>query len=168
MGLSPSRQTANSAAIQEFTKILWNPKVHYRVRKSPPLTRILSQINPVHETPSSLRSIFISSIRLRLGLPSGLFPSGFPTKIRYAFRFAPIRTTCSAHLTLLNLIILIILGEEYKFWSFLQRSITSSLFGPNIHLSTLFSDTLSLCSLMPETEFHTHTESQTKLQFCLF
>jgi hypothetical protein len=48
------------------------------------------------------------------------------------------------------LIILIILGEEYNLWSsslcnFLQPPITWSLFDPNILLSTLFSNTLSLC-----------------------
>jgi hypothetical protein len=32
-------------------------------------------------------------IRLRLGLPSGLFPSGFPTNNLNAFLFFPIRAT---------------------------------------------------------------------------
>jgi hypothetical protein len=56
--------------------------------------------------PISLRSILIISIHLCLGRPSCLFHSGFPTNILYAFIFSPIRATYSAHLILLDLIIL--------------------------------------------------------------
>jgi hypothetical protein len=87
--LSSSWETASCAAIQELPSILWTPKVHYRVQKSPPLVPILSQTNPVHTTPSYLRSILILFTHLCLGLPSGLFPSGFPTNILHAFLFPP-------------------------------------------------------------------------------
>jgi hypothetical protein len=78
MELGPSWVSANCAATQEIPSNLLNPKVHYRVHKSPPLVPMLSHINPL----------------------------------------------CS----------------------FLQPPVTSSLFGPNILLNTLFSNALSLHS----------------------
>jgi hypothetical protein len=149
MELSPSWEAANCAATQELPSILWNPKFHYRVHKTP--HRLLSWAKSIQSTPShSVTKIhFNKSIHLHLGLPSGLFPSGFPTNILYAFYFSPIHVTFPVRFTLLNLIMLIILGKEYKLWnsslcSFLQPPVTSSLFDPNILLSTPFSNILSL------------------------
>jgi hypothetical protein len=42
-----------------------------------------SPIQSIYPHPISWRSILILSTHLSLGLPSGLFPSGFPTKILY-------------------------------------------------------------------------------------
>jgi hypothetical protein len=42
-----------------------------------------SPYHPIPSRPISLRSILIFSTHLRLGLPSGLFPSGFPINILY-------------------------------------------------------------------------------------
>jgi hypothetical protein len=110
---------------------------------------------------TSLRSILILSSHLSLGLPSSLFPSGFQTKILYAFIVSPMRTTRLAHLILLDLIILIIFVEDYKpcsssLYSFLRPPVTSSLSGPNILLSTLFSDTLNLCSSLNVKDLVSH------------
>jgi hypothetical protein len=93
------------------------------------------------------------SSHLRLGLPSGLLPSGLPTKMLYAPLTSPMRAICPAHLILLALITLTIPGEEYKpcsssLFSFLQPHVTSSLLGPNIHrmVNSLQSKTTAVTS----------------------
>lgn len=35
------------AANQEIHRILWNPKIHYRVRDTPLLLPVLSNVNPL-------------------------------------------------------------------------------------------------------------------------
>jgi hypothetical protein len=76
-------------AMDLHVKILWKPKVNYCVHKSPPLVRILSQINPVHTTLSYLLKIHFNIIHPFLGLPSGLFHSGFTTNILCVFICSP-------------------------------------------------------------------------------
>ena len=80
----------------------------------------LSWASPIQSMlphPTSWRSNVILSSHLRPRLPSGLYPSRFPTKTLYAPIFSPIRAACPANLILLDLVTRTILGEEYKLLS---------------------------------------------------
>jgi hypothetical protein len=128
-----------------------NQKVHHRIHSSSPPVPILSKSNSIHTPqPISLRSILIPSFHLHLGLPSGLFPSGFPTKIFYNFLFSSMRAACSTHLIHLDLICLMILGISTNYEApHFQLPLFSRHIIPLIPIyssQTLLSNTLSVCS----------------------
>jgi hypothetical protein len=79
------------------------------------------------------------------------------------------RTTCSTYFVHMALTTLTIFGEIHilrssSLFSLLELPATSPFFYPTILFSTLFSDTLSLCSsLNVRTKYHTNTEQEVKL-----
>jgi hypothetical protein len=106
---SSSSEANSSSDSQEIPHIFTNPKLHCCFHDSLPFVPTLSQIKPIHAPhPIFWRYILISSSHLCLGLASCLFHSGFPTKTSYAFLFSSIHDTCSVHLSLLHLIVLVV------------------------------------------------------------
>jgi len=102
------------AASQEIPCISRNPKVHYRTHKRPPLVSILGQPNPVHIPTSHL-----------LETQPNIFHPSTPRSPQWSppvsparpYTSLPIRTTCPAHLILLDFITRTILGGQYKSFS---------------------------------------------------
>jgi hypothetical protein len=186
MEQTPSWGANTSSVIQEIPSILWNTHVHYRIQNSPLSARAIKSM-----------SQHLTSWRIILKLSSHLssnwfFPSCLPTKTLYTNLLHPIRATCPAHLILLY-VITRIFGKDtdHKVPRCVVFSIPliSSLWGPNILLNTLFSNTThwvatqksavliylaaETCNHAPSayvppsvwaTKFPTHT----KLQSCIF
>ena len=112
----------------------------------------LSQLDPVY-IPTS----HFLNIHLNINIPSVPVSPQWSLSLKFPHQnpvhtlSSRLRTTCPAHFFLLDFITRKIFGEHYRslsslLCSILHSPVTSFPLGPNILLSTLFSNTLSLGS----------------------
>jgi len=174
MEQNPSWEVNRFWASQEIPRALWNPKVHYHIHKCPSSVPILSHIDPVH----SLTSYFLK-VRLNSILPSTpgspkwslsfMFPHQNPV---YAsplshMRYMP-RPSLSSRFDHPNHIWWRVQISKFLIMWFYPLPCYLSLFGPNILLSTLFSNTLSLRSSLNVSDQVSHPYKTTDKIWVLY
>jgi len=73
---------------QEIPHVLWNPNFHFRIHNSPPILRILRNLNSIQVLSTYSFKMHFSIIvpfTPPLGFPGDLLHSGFHTKTLYTF-----------------------------------------------------------------------------------
>ena len=112
---SPSCEANCFAASQKISRISRNPKVHYCTHKFPPPVPILGQPNLVHIPTSHFLEIHPNIIHPSTPRSAYWFLSlRFPHQDPIHTVSSHIRSTCPAHLILLDFTTRTILGEEYR------------------------------------------------------
>jgi hypothetical protein len=130
--------------IKKFCRILWNPKVHYRVHKNPPLVPVLSQVHPVQNLPPYFPKILSNIILLSM-------PTSFERSL--PFRFPDQNLLCIFHL--------------FHSCYMLAYLMLVDLITLKIYVAAPYSQAPSIyvLPLVLQTKFHTHTKQQVKSQF---
>jgi len=131
----------------------------------------VSLIQSIPQILTSWRELLILSY-LCLGLPNGLFPSGFTTKILYVPFSLPIHVTCPAQLIFLECFTWTIMGEDYILWksscSFLHSSVTSSLLDPTPYSQTPTAKFLPQCERPSFTPIENNRQSYSSVFLNLY
>jgi len=151
MEQSPSWE-ANSHLGSQIPPLLWDPKVHYHVHEGPPPVPILSQMHPVHSFLPCFFKIHSNDI-----FPSMLGSCNWSLPFRFSIQNIvcishPLNAcymSCPSNLPLFDHPSNILWSVQVMMILIMQPSPASchfSLFCWNILLSTLFSNTLNLCS----------------------
>ena len=146
MKQSPSLEANRFSASQEIPFLLWNPKVHCRIHKSPPRVPILSQLHPVHTPTSHFLNIILPSTP---GSPNWYLSLKFPHQNPvYASplthtRYMPHPSHSSRFYHPNNIWYR---SLSSSLCNFLHSLVTLSFLGHNFLLSTIFSNTLNLRS----------------------
>ena len=167
---SPSWEADWFSASQEIPPHFMEPQsslLHTQVPATCPYPEPDQSSPCLHHT--FWRYILILSSLLCLGLPSVLFPSGFPTKTRCTRLFSPICATWLTHLIFLDLVSRATLREQCRSFSSSLCSFLHSLL-PRPSLAQIFPsapyfETPSACvpPSVSATKFHTHTKQQAEL-----
>jgi hypothetical protein len=107
--------------MREIPHPVCNPLVHYVIHKSLSLDPIPDQINPVCTHTPNFLQICLPHISPHIlhRSPKSSLPFKLSDQNSYAFLIFPICATCSIHVIILEIINLIIFGEEYTLLSFL-------------------------------------------------
>jgi len=146
---NPTWKANSSSACQEIPRTLWNPKVQYHFHKSSLLAPFLSQINPIHAPILFLESPVICYPPICVCVFQVLsFPQfSPPTSCKHVSFPHTCHTSCPSHYSWFyhpNSVCSGVPSWTCSLCSLLHSPVTSSLLGPNIFLSTLFPNTLSV------------------------